>query len=170
MGRTAGWMQTLKGREAMLSPGAPSHRREIERRFWQQIATGITSQKAPEVVGVSQAVGTRWFRHRGGIPLVHVETPCLQGTCRSQSAKRLGCCGPETSVYGKSLAVSGEAPQRFRGSSYATLQLVAASSRVLAHGRTMEGRTGGQQGQACQTGDQPEAARLCPRPLGRGSP
>ena len=26
-------------------------------------------QRAAEVVGVSQAVGTRWFRHRGGMPL-----------------------------------------------------------------------------------------------------
>ncbi len=53
----------------MRSPGAPSHRRETERRFWEQIATGITSEKAAEAVGVSQAVGTRWFRHNGGMPL-----------------------------------------------------------------------------------------------------
>ncbi len=53
----------------MRSPGAPSHRREVERQFWTQIATGITSEKAAEAVGVSQAVGTRWFRHRGGMPL-----------------------------------------------------------------------------------------------------
>ncbi len=31
MGRPAGWMQKLTGRGAMRSPGAPSHRREIER-------------------------------------------------------------------------------------------------------------------------------------------
>ncbi|MGY2492943.1 IS30 family transposase [Cupriavidus sp. CP313] len=62
-------MQKLTGREAMRSPGAPSHRRETERRFWEQIATGITSEKAAEAVGVSQAVGTRWFRHSGGMPL-----------------------------------------------------------------------------------------------------
>lgn len=53
----------------MRSPGAPSLRREIERLFWIQIATGITSEKAAEAVGVSQPVGTRWFRHRGGMPL-----------------------------------------------------------------------------------------------------
>jgi hypothetical protein len=53
----------------MRSPGAPSHRNEIERRFWKEIATGITSEKAAEAVGVSQAVGSRWFRHRGGMPL-----------------------------------------------------------------------------------------------------
>src|SRR3954468_22150962 len=69
MGRPAGWMYKLTGRAAMRSPGAPSHRREIERRFWEQIATGITSEKAAEAVGVSQAVGTRWFRHSGGMPL-----------------------------------------------------------------------------------------------------
>lgn len=69
MGRVAGWMQELTGRSAMRSPGAPSHRREVERQFWQQIATGITSERAAEAVGVSQPVGTRWFWHRGGMPL-----------------------------------------------------------------------------------------------------
>ncbi len=69
MGRPAGWMKQLTGRDAMRSPGAPSLRREVERQFWVQIATGITSEKAAEAVGVSQAVGARWFRHRGGMPL-----------------------------------------------------------------------------------------------------
>ena len=69
MGRPAAWMYKFTGRGAMRSPGAPSHRRETEWRFWEQIATGITSEKAAEAVGVSQAVGTRWFRHNGGMPL-----------------------------------------------------------------------------------------------------
>jgi IS30 family transposase len=69
MGRPAGWMLKLTGRGAMRSPGAPSLRREVERQFWKQIATGITSEKAAEAVGVSPPVGTRWFRHRGGMPL-----------------------------------------------------------------------------------------------------
>jgi len=42
---------------------------QIERRFWQQIATGMTSEKAAEAIGVSQAVGSRWFRYRGAMPL-----------------------------------------------------------------------------------------------------
>src|SRR3546814_33110 len=62
-------MQKLTGHGAMRSPDAPSLRREVERQFWKQIATGITSEKAAEAVGVSQPVGTRWFRHRGGMPL-----------------------------------------------------------------------------------------------------
>lgn len=53
----------------MRSPGAPSLRREVERQFWKQIATRITSEKAAKAIGVSQPVGTHWLRHRGGMPL-----------------------------------------------------------------------------------------------------
>ncbi len=69
MGRIAKWVYQITGRVAMHSPGAPSLRNEIERRFWKQIATGITSERAAEAVGVSSAVGSRWFRYRGGMPL-----------------------------------------------------------------------------------------------------
>jgi len=68
MGRPAGWMKELTGRSPMKSPGAPSHRREIEREFWKHVATGITSEAAAAEVGVAQAVGCRWFRHGGGMP------------------------------------------------------------------------------------------------------
>ena len=68
MGRPAGWMKELTGRSPMKSPGAPSHRREIEREFWKQVATGITSEAAAVAVGVAPAVGCRWFRHGGGMP------------------------------------------------------------------------------------------------------
>jgi transposase, IS30 family len=68
MGRPAGWMKELTGRSPMKSPGAPSVRREIEREFWRVIATGVTSEEAAAAVGVSQAAGSRWFRHGGGMP------------------------------------------------------------------------------------------------------
>lgn len=69
MVRSAKQVYRLTGRAAMYSPGAPSLGNEIERRFWQQTATGITSEKAAQEVGASQAVGSRWFRYRGGTPL-----------------------------------------------------------------------------------------------------
>lgn len=69
MTRPSGWMKKINGRGSMRSPGAPSHRKEVQRLFWERIATGITSEKAAEAVGVSQAVGTRWFRHNGGMAL-----------------------------------------------------------------------------------------------------
>ena len=54
----------------MKSPGAPRHRREVEREFWREIAKGLLPEEAAAAVGVSQAVGGRWFRHGGGMPTV----------------------------------------------------------------------------------------------------
>lgn len=57
------------GRAAMRSPGRPPvARREERRRFWGAIAAGLASEEAAAVSGVSQAVGTRWFREAGGMP------------------------------------------------------------------------------------------------------
>jgi hypothetical protein len=69
MGRLAGWMKELMGRSLMKSPGAPSLRREVERTFWVKIAIGVTTEAVAARVGVSSAVGIRWFRHRGGMPI-----------------------------------------------------------------------------------------------------
>jgi len=52
----------------MKSPGAPALRREVEREFWRQIASGIATEKAATAVGVSLAAGSRWFRQGGGMP------------------------------------------------------------------------------------------------------
>jgi IS30 family transposase len=53
----------------MKSPGKPSLRRDVERLFWCEIVRGLSSEEAAAAVGVSQAVGGRWFRQRGGMPL-----------------------------------------------------------------------------------------------------
>lgn len=55
MGGPAGWMKELTGRSPMKSPGAPSHRREVEREFWGEIARGLLPEEAAQVVAVSQA-------------------------------------------------------------------------------------------------------------------
>lgn len=68
MGRQPGWMITQTGRPGMRSPGRPPLRRDIERRFWLEVAKGLTSEDAAAAVGASQAVGSRWFRERGGMP------------------------------------------------------------------------------------------------------
>ncbi|WP_440915794.1 IS30 family transposase, partial [Crystallibacter degradans] len=61
-------MKVATGRPVMKSPGKPSLRRDTERAFWREIATGCTSERAAILAGVSQAAGTRWFRDRGGMP------------------------------------------------------------------------------------------------------
>src|SRR6266581_3327133 len=60
-------VRTLRGQ--MWSPGRPSTaRREDRVRFWQAIARGASSGDAALATGVSQAVGSRWFRQAGGMP------------------------------------------------------------------------------------------------------
>jgi IS30 family transposase len=60
-------MKELTGRSPMKSPGAPSHRLEVERWFWREIAKGLSTEDAAAAVGVSLAAGVRWFRERGGM-------------------------------------------------------------------------------------------------------
>jgi len=55
-------------RRRMRSPGRPPvWRRENYLRFWVEIASGVSSEEAAAAVGVSPAVGVRWFRSSGGI-------------------------------------------------------------------------------------------------------
>src|SRR5713101_6111368 len=55
-------------RGQIWSPGRPSvARREDRVCFWLAIAGGASSEDAAAVAGVSQAVGSRWFRQAGGM-------------------------------------------------------------------------------------------------------
>jgi transposase len=67
-----GWMLTHTGRPAMRSPGRPPVRRDVERAFWVRVAEGLSSEDAAVAVGVSGPVGSRWFRERGGMPLIEL--------------------------------------------------------------------------------------------------
>lgn len=63
------------GRAKMRSPGRPSVLHRAERRpFWQAIADGCSSEEAALSAGVSQPVGTRWFREAGGMPPSHLSS------------------------------------------------------------------------------------------------
>jgi IS30 family transposase len=59
----------------MRSPGRPPIRRDVERAFWRKIADGLTSEDAAVACGVSGPVGSRWFRERGGMPLIELGRP-----------------------------------------------------------------------------------------------
>ena len=61
------------GRGALGSLGRPSAaRREQQLEFWAAIAAGGSSEGAAVSVGVSPAVGVRWFRNAGGMPPSHL--------------------------------------------------------------------------------------------------
>jgi IS30 family transposase len=67
VGRRQQAIRAMRGQ--MWSPGRPSvARREDRQCFWRAIAAGYSSEDAAAVAGVSQAVGSRWFRDGGGMP------------------------------------------------------------------------------------------------------
>jgi len=47
----------------------------VERAFWRRVAEGFTSEAAAAAVGVSGPVGTRWFRHGGGMSPLRLAEP-----------------------------------------------------------------------------------------------
>ena len=76
MGRPKGWTEARTGRAPMRSPGRPQvNQRQTKQAFWERIAAGLSSEDAAQVCGVSQPVGTRWFREAGGMPPLNLEPP-----------------------------------------------------------------------------------------------
>ena len=69
------WRADRALRPPMRSPGRPEPSRAVQRQFWRLIATGITSAEAALKVGVSVPVGSRWFRHAGGMPPISLVEP-----------------------------------------------------------------------------------------------
>ena len=47
--------------------GRPALPRELQRRFWLMMRTGVVLDDAAATVGVSKAVAWRWFREAGGV-------------------------------------------------------------------------------------------------------
>ena len=60
-------IRAMRGK--VWSPGRPSTARRRERvGFWEAIAAGRSSEEAAADVGMSSAIGCRWFREAGGMP------------------------------------------------------------------------------------------------------
>src|SRR3712207_3779354 len=63
--------RALRGK--LRSPGRPPvARTEHRRRFRAFVAAGLSSEDAAMEAGVSQPVGTRWFREAGGMAPSHL--------------------------------------------------------------------------------------------------
>lgn len=76
MGRPRGWAADQTGRAPMRSPGRPGvNQQDIKRAFWEHIAAGLSSEDAASACGVSQPVGTRWFREAGGMAPISLLSP-----------------------------------------------------------------------------------------------
>ena len=75
LGARRQWAADRALRPAMRSPGRPEPSRAVQRDFWRRIASGVTTVEAAEAVGVSWPVGSRWFRHAGGMPPISLDEP-----------------------------------------------------------------------------------------------
>jgi IS30 family transposase len=69
------WAADRAMRAPMRSPGRPEPSRAVQREFWRLIASGVTTVRAAEGVGVSAPVGIRWFRHAGGMTPLSLDEP-----------------------------------------------------------------------------------------------
>ena len=78
MGRPAGWMKDLTGRSPMKSPGAPSHRREIERAFWFRHRGGMSPFTLAPLTGRYLS-----FAEREEIALLRVQGTNVRGIARA---------------------------------------------------------------------------------------
>ena len=87
--------------------GRPALPRELQRRFWLMMRTGVVLDDAAATVGVSKAVAWRWFREAGGVCsllLPPVISNLLHGRsdCHSRSVKRSAFYEPPARVSGPS--------------------------------------------------------------------
>ncbi len=79
------------GRGPIRSPGRPTAgRREHRQAFWKAIARGVSSWEAALDAGVSQPVGTRWFRENGGMPPTNLTPMTRRRDSRSRATRSVG--------------------------------------------------------------------------------
>ena len=75
MGRPPGWVTERTGRAPTPVARPTGCQWEAEQAFWVCIAAGASSEDAALASGVSQPVGTRWFREAGGMAPISLG-PC----------------------------------------------------------------------------------------------
>ncbi len=74
----AEWLAAKRVQQPLRSPGRPPvGRREDRVGFWAAIARGLYPERAVLEARVSWVVGTRWFRHAGGMPPTHLAPSAL---------------------------------------------------------------------------------------------
>src|ERR1700742_1128561 len=69
------WAADRALRPPMRSPGRPEPSRAVQREFWRLIADGMTTVEAAGGGGGSWPVGSRWFRHAGGMSPLSLTEP-----------------------------------------------------------------------------------------------
>jgi len=138
----------------MRSPGRPAPSRAVQRQFWALIATGISTAEAAVRVGVSVPVGSRWFRHAGGMrPLTLDEPTGRYLTFEEREEIAI--------LYAKEMGVREIARALGRDPSTISREL---RRNAATRGRTLEYRAGVAQWKAQEAAKRPKVAKLVSNP------
>ena len=161
--------RALRGK--LRSPGRPPvARQEHRRRFWAFIAEGLSSEDAAMEVGVSQPVGTRWFREAGGMApshlsaLVEAALGAVPDVCRAGGDRAVA--GAEVLACGRSPVARDGRHRRSRASCGATRRRGAATWITGQPPRS--GMRSGRR--AVRSGRSSRRMRRCGPMCGNGSP
>ena len=159
-------------RRRMRSPGRPPvGRREHRQRFWEEVARGVSSEKAAVAAGVSPAVGARWFRECGGMPPLNL---------RPQSRRYLSFVEREEIAVLRARGRGVREIARHLGRSPSTISrelrrnaaYTGRQPRVSGHDRSMARRSASETSKACETRYERRTEAVCtgsPRRPDRGS-
>ena len=141
-------------RPLMRSPGRPNPPKQVQRAFWRLIAEGMGSEDAAVAVGVSTPVGSRWFRHGGGMPPISLGEPSGRylSLDEREDIALLKAKGPGVRAIGREL-------QRDPGTISRELRRNAATT-----GATLDYRPSVAQWRAEQAARRPKPAKLLTNP------
>jgi len=126
--------------------------RQVEREFWREIALGLSTEDAAAAVGVSKAVGNRWFRDGGGMPTLELSEPT--GRYLSMAER------DEVAVLQSQVSVREIARQLGRSPSTISREL----RRNATGGDPARYRASVAQAEADRRARRPKAAKLAARP------
>ena len=129
------------GRGPIRSPGRPTAgRREHRQEFWKAIARGVSSWDAALEAGVSQPVGTRWFRENGGMPPTNL-TPLSGRYLSFAEREEIALLHAQKVGVVRLLGASSVLRRRFRANCDGMRRLAVADSNIARrrHSGTQSG-------------------------------
>ena len=171
MTKHAKWLAAKRVQQPLRSPGRPPvGRREDRVRFWAAIACGQYPEMAVQEARVSWVVGSRWFRHSGGMPPTHLapSAPPLSGRYLSFAERE-----ELALLHIQGLGVRECARRLGRAPATISRELRRNAARRGGH---LEYKASTAQWHADRAAQRPKAAKLavnptpaavCTRPLGR---
>ena len=101
---------------------------------------GCKTEDAAAAVGVSQAVGCRWFRHGGGMPPIDLAPRCRAGICRSREREEIALLRAQGAGVARDRPPAGSSPSTISRELRRNAATRGWQARLPGVGRAVEGR------------------------------